>query len=126
MQYSKLITNKLATNLSYRFYNDDWDITSHTIDTEFNYEINDKLNIGVGLRYYTQSESEFYSDKSDYFTTQKYLSSDRRVSDFDSINYKINTEYKVNSDITLNANINYYKQDDFDAIYFGVGAKYRF
>jgi len=30
-----------------------------TIDTELNYEFNDKLMVGVGVRYYTQSEVNF-------------------------------------------------------------------
>jgi len=96
------------------------------IDTELNYEFNDKLMVGVGVRYYTQSEAEFYSGRKDYFTNQKYASSDRRVSDFDSINYKLSGDYKISKSISLNANINYYEQDSFDAIYWGVGGKYRF
>ncbi len=33
--------------------------------------------VGVGVRYYTQSEAEFYSSRKDYFTNQKYASSDK-------------------------------------------------
>jgi hypothetical protein len=126
IDYTKAINDKLATNLSYRFYNDDWDITSHTLDTALSYEFTDKFMLGLGLRYYTQSEAEFYNGKKDYFTNQKYTSSDRRMSSFDSINYKISGEYKINRDISVNANINYYKQDEFDATYWGIGGKYRF
>jgi hypothetical protein len=126
VEYSKALNSNLGTILSYRFYSDDWEITSHTIDTELNYDFNSKLMVGVGVRYYTQSEAKFYSSKKDYFTNQKYASSDRRVGDFDSINYKLSGDYKINKNISLNANINYYEQDSFDAIYWGVGGKYRF
>jgi len=126
LQYSKEINDRLATNLSYRYYNDDWDITSHTIDTELNYQLNKKLLLGAGVRYYTQTQAEFYSDREDYFTDEVYASSDRRVSDFSSINYKLNGDYKINKKFSINANINYYEQDDFDATYWGIGGKYKF
>jgi outer membrane receptor for ferrienterochelin and colicin len=126
VQYTKAINDKLATNLSYRIYNDDWDITSHTIESEFNYQLSDKFLLNTGIRYYTQSQAEFYSAKKDYFINQEYASSDRRMSDFSSINYKLGGDYKINKAISVNANINYYKQDEFDATYGGVGVKYRF
>ena len=126
IEYTKAINDKLATNLSYRFYSDDWDITSHTLNTELNYEFTDKFLMGLGLRYYTQSEAEFYNGAKDYFTTQEYASSDRRMSSFDSFNYKISGDYRMSKTISVNANINYYKQDDFDATYWGIGGKYKF
>jgi len=126
IEYTKAINDKLATDISYRFYDDDWDITSHTIDTQLHYELNSKFLFGVGLRYYTQTKAKFYSDKKDYFTTQEYASSDRRMSEFSSINYKLMGDYKINKSISLNANVNFYKQDDFDATYWGIGGKYKF
>jgi len=126
VSYTKAITDKIATNLSYRYYRDDWEIDSHTLDTELNYEATPKWLVGIGLRYYTQSEAEFYSGKKDYFTTQEIASSDRRMSSFDALNYKLSTDYRLSDAVSLNANVNYYQQDDFDATYYGIGGKYRF
>jgi len=126
-QYSKALNEKLTTVSSYRFYTDDWDISSHTLKSELYYEFNDKLTTGVGLRYYTQSEAEFYNSSMDYFTNQTHASSDRRMSSFDSLNYKLSGDYKISSDISVNASLNYYDQPDyFDAFYYNVGVKYLF
>ncbi len=127
LQYSKAFSDKISTNSSYRIYNDDWDIMSHTISSELYYEFNDKLTTGVGLRYYMQSEAEFYNGDKDYFTDQTYASSDRRMSDFDSLNYKLSADYKVNTKISVNASVNLYDQPDyFDATYYNIGVKYKF
>jgi len=79
------------------------------------------------LRYYTQTAAEFYNAKKDYFTDQKYASSDRRMSDFDAINVTLSGDYRLNKKISLNASISYYDQFDIlDAYYYGVGMKYLF
>ncbi len=127
LQYSKALSDKISTTSTYRLYSDDWDITSHTVSGEVYYEFTDKLTTGIGLRYYVQSEAEFYSGKKDYFTDQKYASSDRRMSDFNSLNYKVSGDYRVNEKISINASVNYYDQPDyFDAFYYNLGAKYIF
>ncbi len=126
-QYSKAWSDQLSMVSSYRFYRDDWDINSHTLSTELYYEVNDKLRVGGGIRYYTQSEAEFYSAKRDFFTNEKYASSDRRVSDFDTFGYKAMVDYKYNDQVTLNLGVGYYEQPDhLDAIYYNLGFKYNF
>ena len=127
VQYSKALSDRLTTVSSYRFYSDDWEINSHTLNGELYYEFNDKLTTGVGLRYYTQSEAKFYNASADYFTDQTYASSDRRMSSFDSLNYKLSGDYKISSDISVNASLNYYDQPDyFSAFYYNLGVKYKF
>jgi hypothetical protein len=74
-----------------------------------------------------QSEAEFYNKRKDFFTDEKYASSDRRMSDFDSMNYRVSGEYEINQKITLNSSISYYDQPDwFDAMYYNIGLKYKF
>ncbi len=126
LSYTKALSDRMATNIAYRYYHDDWEIDSHTLDGSLNYNVTKEFMMGIGMRYYTQSEASFYSDGVDYFTDQTYASSDRRVSSFDSMNYKLSGDYRINQKISINANVNYYTQDAFDATYYGVGGKYRF
>ena len=127
LEYSKALNDKISTTSTYRYYSDDWDITSHTIGSEVYYEFDEKLTTGLGIRYYKQSEADFYNGAKEYFTEQTYASSDRRVSNFDSLNYKLSADYKINSKISINTNINLYEQADyFDAFYYNIGAKYKF
>lgn len=132
LQYTVALTDKLSSNSSYRFYNDDWEITSHTISSELYYELGESWILGGGLRFYTQDEAEFYSPG--YFSNEKYASSDKRMRPFDAMNYKINAAYKVSSSLSINAGFNYYDQEDnynddldnFNATYYNIGLKYSF
>ncbi len=127
LEYTKALTQNLSSIISYRFYDDDWDITSHTIDLRANYEWSKRTTLGVDFRAYTQSKAKFYSAKKVFFTDQKYASSDRRVSDFDSFNYAFTIKHKISKKITLNTGVGYYEQPDyFDATYINFGLKYGF
>ncbi|RUM62466.1 MAG: hypothetical protein DSZ03_06745 [Sulfurimonas sp.] len=127
LQYIGALSDALSLNTSYRFYNDDWGIASHTLNTELYYEYGDDWIFGAGLRYYIQSEADFYNERQDYFTDETYASSDRRMSDFDALAYKLSARYRVNDDWSVNTGVSYYEQSKhFDALYYTVGLKYNF
>jgi hypothetical protein len=127
IEFSKEINPKVDTIISYRFYDDSWDIMSHTLDVRLYYTWNDKFISGFNLRGYTQTKAEFFSGRRDYFTNEKYASSDRRVSDMDSYNISTTLDYKINADLVLNLGIGYYDQlDYFDSFYYNAGLKYYF
>ncbi len=127
LQYISALSDTLSANISYRFYNDDWGIDSHTINTELYYEYGDHWLLGGGVRYYVQSDADFYSDRKDYFTNEFYASSDRRMSDFDALSYRLNARYRVNDSWSINTGVTYYDQSKhFDAIYYTLGLKYYF
>ncbi len=127
LQYITALSDVLSSNTSYRFYSDDWGINSHTINTELYYEYGDHWLFGGGLRYYVQSEADFYNGAKEYFTNETYASSDRRMSDFNAVSYKVSATYHVNGDWSVNSGISYYDQSKhFDAIYYTAGLKYYF
>lgn len=49
-----------ALDTSYRFMTDDWGITSHTIDTRYRFNFNARSYLEPHLRFYSQSEAEFF------------------------------------------------------------------
>jgi hypothetical protein len=46
-------------NFSYRYYDDDWDVTSHTFDLRYRYEM-DKGYLQPHIRFYQQDAANFY------------------------------------------------------------------
>lgn len=60
--YFKLVRHleQDVINFSYRYYWDDWDITSHTFDLRYRYQMGSSY-LQPHLRYYTQSAAEFYT-----------------------------------------------------------------
>jgi len=47
-------------NTSYRFFTDDWGITSHTLDFKYRYELKGRHYLQPHLRYYSQTAADFY------------------------------------------------------------------
>jgi len=126
-KYANAITSNLSAHIGYRYYTDDWDIDSHTINTDFYYEPSSNWLFKFGLRYYMQSEANFYSAEKDYFTNEEFASSDVRLSDFDAITYKTDVEYKITDDFSVNFGVNYYDQSSgIDATYLVTGVTYKF
>lgn len=132
LAYTVALNDRLSSNINYRFYNDDWGISSHTISGELYYELGESWILGGGLRYYVQDEADFYS--AGYFSNEEYASSDKRMRPFYSMNYKTNITYQVYSDLSIYIGLNYYNQEDdykdnldsFNAIYYDLGLKYSF
>ena len=125
--YANALSDSLSLHLGYRFYHDDWDINSHTIDSDLYIQANSKCLFKLGLRAYIQSEANFYNEKKDFFTNETYASSDERLSDFNAITYKAGVDYKVSKDLTFNFGANFYDQStNLSATYFVTGLTYNF
>jgi len=52
--------NEDVINFSYRYFFDDWGITSHTFDVRYRFEIGGGHYLQPHVRYYTQTEADFY------------------------------------------------------------------
>ena len=76
LKHITMLGEDVSLKNNYRFYTDDWDVTSHTLQSDVYYTLNKKLTLGAGLRYYTQSEANFYNENKDFFTNEEYASSD--------------------------------------------------
>jgi len=75
----------------YRFYADDWQLTSHTLEVAWDQAIFDALHLIPSFRYYSQSQAEFYGPWFDA-TGDGLHSSDYRLSPYGAIAWKIKAE----------------------------------
>jgi len=83
-------------HLDYRFYYDDWDIISHTIELAWYQTLFEVLTITPSVRYYSQSQADFYGP---YFVNAlgagDYASSDYRLSPYGAISGKLKVETRI-------------------------------
>ena len=83
-------------HLDYRFYYDDWDINSHTVELAWYQSLFDVLTITPSVRYYTQSQADFYGP---YFVNalgvDDHASSDYRLSPYGALSAKLRVEAHV-------------------------------
>ena len=94
-RYRRHFARVLGTlHADYRFYVDDWDINSHTVELAWYQSVFELLTIVPSVRYYTQSQADFYGP---YFLTSPgdYASSDYRLSPFGALSGKLRIETRV-------------------------------
>lgn len=122
--YQKAISDTVSSQLNYKYYSDDWNVKSNTLNGLFYYDITNKLTIGAGIRYYKQTKANFYAES---FTNEKFASSDERIMAFNALTYKANIDYKINEKLSYNFDINLYKQNTgLGATSLSTGIKYKF
>lgn len=79
-------------HLDYRFFIDDWRITSHTAEIAWYQTIWKTIKLVPAFRYYSQSQAEFYGP---YFTSMPdsgHASSDYRLSPFGAMSFRVRAE----------------------------------
>jgi hypothetical protein len=76
----------------YRFFIDDWRISSHTVEISWYQTIWKTLRLIPSFRYYSQSQADFYAP---YFSSEPedgHASSDYRLSPFGALSFRIRAE----------------------------------
>jgi Protein of unknown function (DUF3570) len=106
----------------YRFYFDDWGITSHTLGARYFFHATPKLEIRLRERFYTQSGATFYQDN--YTSVQKYMTYDRELSPLWSETFGVAGYYLFTPRIEgeLKLDLFYYDYADFPPLGSRVGA----
>lgn len=121
----KLINEPTSINLAYRYYKDNWDISSHTFNIELYRDIAKELTLGTRYRHYTQSKSGFMKELSGYSMNDEYIAVDYRNSAFNSSTAGLMAIYKPGwKDFTLldltkvkiKGSVDYYWTSDNDYI----------
>jgi hypothetical protein len=100
-----------VVDVSYRYMTDDWDIDSHTLDAKLRFPIGERSYLEPHVRYYTQTEAEFYTASiPDDIALPLYASSDFRLGDFDAITVGMKYGWKTQSGNDVGVRLEYYMQ----------------
>ncbi len=96
-----------SVHFDYRFYIDDWGINSHAFDLKWYQSLPYGLTVTPGIRYYSQSQADFFAP---YFLaprTDGYYSSDFRLSAFGDLSGGITISKQFARGIELEAGFEY-------------------
>jgi Protein of unknown function (DUF3570) len=77
----------------YRYYQDDWGMTSHTLHVEFPYKISSALSVTPFYRYYHQTSIDHFAPYLENKAGAEYFSSDYDLSGFDSQFYGVGVRH---------------------------------
>ena len=97
--------------VAYRFMTDDWGIDSNTLETSLRWPLGGSSYIEPQLRYYTQSEADFY--RANLVAGQplpQYASADFRLGNFDATTVGVKFGHKTAGGNEWSTRLEYYQQ----------------
>ena len=84
-RYIRHMGEGFSVRLAYRYFQDDWDVQSHTLEAAWYQELSSGWLINPSVRYYTQDKARFYEPYFVELRDDGYYSSDFRLASFGSI-----------------------------------------
>ena len=103
--------NGKVVDASYRYMTDDWGIDSHTLDLRLRWPFGDERFIEPHIRYYTQSEADFYTVSltgGQAFPT--FASNDYRLGSFDGLTVGLKYGWATRNGNDMSVRIEAYQQ----------------
>ncbi len=90
---SYFLPYRAALFFHYRYFNDSWEIDANDVELGYRHPIGDFLELEFKVRYYQQTQAEFYSDLFPYQDAQNYLARDKELSDFNDLTLGLGVTY---------------------------------
>lgn len=127
------VNHRVSVRTYYRYYTDDWGITSNTASIEVPIKITDKFTIYPSYRFYNQTAADYFKPYNQHVSTAEYYTSDYDLSKFQANNYGFGVSY---TDIFTKGHIwkfgiksidfkynNYSRDSGLEASMFSLGMK---
>jgi hypothetical protein len=99
-----------VVSAEYRFYRDDWGIRSHTLAGTWLQTVNDTWQVEGGLRYYSQSQADFYRREITQRPIPTISSSDQRLAGFGAFEPSIKIIAKIGDNVSVDLSFSRYMQ----------------
>lgn len=102
MRFHYYLNQTFTLRTYYRYYTDDWGITSHTANVELPIKISQKFTLYPSYRFYTQTEADYFAGFEEHVSTDSYYTSDYDLSKFNANQFGFGVSY---TDIFTKAHI---------------------
>lgn len=102
-----------TSHLGYRYYNDTFGVTSHTLTLEYDQPLKNGWLITPFTRLYTQNAANFYLDPADLslISSLQFHSLDQRLSAYGAVTYGLKVAKQLNQDWDADFKIEQYRQN---------------
>ncbi len=87
------VNERITLRTYYRYYFDDWGISSNTASIEIPIKITDKFTVYPSYRYYDQTAADYFAPYNQHLSTEQYYTSDYDLSKFHANNFGIGVSY---------------------------------
>ena len=88
------LNDRMVLRSYYRFYSDDWGLSSHTASIEVPIKLTDAFTVYPTYRYYTQTASDYFYKKEAALSTAGFYTSDYDLSAYSAHQYGMGIRYK--------------------------------
>lgn len=88
------VSDRIVFRSYYRFYLDNWGITSHTANLELPFKLSDRFTLYPTYRYYSQSAADYFFPKEVALSTLDFYTSDYDLSAYSANQYGLGIRYK--------------------------------
>jgi len=134
-QYIYSFNDEVAFSQKYRFYNDDWDLTSHTFESSLRMFVQEEDGFfDFTYRYYDQDQTKYYTEQ--YNGVDSYRTSDSDLASFKSHRFGVHYSYDLGEKkydfvdfekVELTTGIYHYTRSNdlkYNTIQFGIGTSF--
>jgi hypothetical protein len=87
--------DKVVLRTYYRYYTDDWGISSNTVSLEVPVKITNSFTVGPFGRLYNQTASTYFKEYGQHLPTEEFYTSDHDLSAFSSQYYALNFRFML-------------------------------
>ena len=92
-RFNYYLNEVISLRTYYRYYYDDWGITSHTANIEVPIKISDTFTLYPSYRYYTQTAADYFAPFEQLKSTDEFYTSDDDLSEFNSNQFGFGISY---------------------------------
>jgi hypothetical protein len=134
IRYHHYINEYVVFKTYYRYYYDDWGISSHTANIEIPIKVTEKYTLYPSYRLYYQTASTYFAPFDKHVSTEEFYTSDYDLATFKATQYGLGVKYTdVFSEKRLwviglkniSFNYNFYQRTtDLGAHFISLGAKF--
>jgi hypothetical protein len=93
MRFNYYINEIFVLRTYYRYYFDDWGVTSHTASIEVPIKISDKFTLYPSYRYYTQTAADYFAPYEENLSTNEFYTSDYDLSEYSANQFGFGVNY---------------------------------
>lgn len=86
---------RAALSLNLRHYQDSWDIRAFDTELEYVHPLTERWILEAKLRWYSQSQAEFYRDLFDFASQQNFMARDKELSEFNNLTLGLGASYQL-------------------------------
>lgn len=84
LRFNYYLNEVLTLRTYYRYYLDNWGMTSHTANIEIPIKVSDQFTLYPTYRYYTQTAIDYFAPYEEHLSTETYYTSDYDLSAFNA------------------------------------------